>query len=438
VGDPVLGEPTQAPTHSHGGLPGALLAIAQRLHRSAHLPQQLRAVAPIGDVPASRVTAVSDMMIEHSLLVDRAAATRPDEDSIRDWGAEQRVFVSSVMDGYADYRQAAVAAIEAVGAEPVWFEHFGGRDSDPNEAYLGEVRSSTVYLGLLGARYGRPLADRYSATHQEFLEAERSGLRSTVWAQEEVEREGPQQSFFEEVRAFAVTGSYGSPDELRHGVEQRLRALAAEDLSPWVKLGGLVFRASEIQERSGTVVIRAVVRDPDVAGSLRAYEDRFKRRATLLSFADRTVAAEVQSVSTTTRAARAVQFELELKVSAPPQPTRISFNGTSWDELTKVAIAVSLFGEPNPLGVMEHMVQMPSPFPALRQAGVSEESLRPIARLMVSEILVVERGIERLLHFQLGRPIAGQRRLRIGYQVPAQYSNQAAPGPFEVDGEVAA
>jgi hypothetical protein len=406
VGDPVLGEPTQAPKHSHGGLPGALLAIAQRLHRSAHLPQQLRAVAPIGDVPASRVTAVSDMMIEHSLLVDRAAATRPDEDAIRDWGAEQRVFVSSVMDGYADYRQAAVAAIEAVGAEPVWFEHFGGRDSDPNEAYLGEVRSSTVYLGLLGARYGRPLADRYSATHQEFLEAERSGLRSTVWAQEEVEREGPQQSFFEEVRAFAVTGSYGSPDELRHGVEQRLRALAAEDLSPWVKLGGLVFRASEIQERSGTVVIRAVVRDPDVAGSLRAYEDRFKRRATLLSFADRT--------------------------------TRISFNGTSWDELTKVAIAVSLFGEPNPLGVMEHMVQMPSPFPALRQAGVSEESLRPIARLMVSEILVVERGVERLLHFQLGRPIAGQRRLRIGYQVPAQYSNQAAPGPFEVDGEVAA
>jgi hypothetical protein len=377
--------------------------------------------------------------IEQPLLVDRAAAaSRPEEPAIRDWAAEQRVFLSSVMDGYGDYREAAVAAIEAVGAEPVWFERFGGRDSDPNDAYLGEVRSSTIYLGLLGARYGRPLADRYSATHQEFLEAERSGLRTSMWAQRDVEREGPQQSFLEEVRAFAVTGTYSSTDELQAEIEQRLRALAAEELSPWVKLGGLVFRASEIHERSGSVHIRALVRDPDVARGLRAFEDRFKRRATLLSFPDRTVAAEVRSVATTTRAARAVLFELELKASPPSQPTRIAFNGTSWDELTKLAIAVSFFGETNPLGVMAGMLEMPSPFPALAQVGVSEESMRPIARLLVSETLVVERGIERLLHFQLGRPIAGRRRLRMSYQVPAAYSDQPAPAPFEVEGEIAA
>jgi hypothetical protein len=376
--------------------------------------------------------------IEQVLLVDQAAAaSRPEEEAIRDWAAEQRVFLSSVMDGYKDYRQAAVAAIEAVGAEPVWFERFGGRDSDPNKAYLGEVRSSTIYLGLLGARYGRPLADRYSATHQEFLEAERSGLRTTVWAQQDIDREGPQQSFLEEVRAFAVTGNYRSPEELRLGVERRLRALAAEDLSPWVKLGGLVFRASEIQERSGAVSIRATVRDQDVAATLRAFEDRFKRRSMLLSFPDRTVVAEVQSVATTTRAARSVLFELELKVTPPPQPTRIAFNGTPWEELTRIAIAVSFLGEPNPLGLMGSMVTIPSPFPALRKAGVPEESLRPIARLFMSEILIIERGIERLLHFQLGRPIAGRRRLRMGYRVPAAYSNQPPPAPFEVDGEVA-
>jgi hypothetical protein len=390
------------------------------------------------NAPATSVDAMS-VTIEQSLLVDRAAATsRPDDEAVRDWGAEQRVFLSSVMEGYEDYRHAAVAAIEAVGAEPVWFERFGGRDSDPNEAYLGEVRSSTVYLGLLGARYGRPLADRYSATHQEFLEAERSGLRTSVWVQQDIEREGPQQSFLEEVRAFAVTGNYSSPEELRLGVEQRLRAVAAEDLSPWVKLGGLVFRASEIQERSGAVLISAVVRDQDVAAGLRAFDDRFQRRATLLSFADRTVVAEAQSVATTTRAARTVLFELEFKVSPPSQPMRIAFNGTSWDELTRVAIAVSFFGEPNSLGLMGSMVAMPSPFPALQQAGVPEESLRSIARLLVSEVLIVERGVERLLHFQLGRPIAGRRRLRMGYRVPAPYSNQPAPSPVEIDGEVMA
>jgi hypothetical protein len=377
--------------------------------------------------------------IEHTLLIDRAAAAaRPDDQAIREWAAEQRVFVSSVIDGYGEYRQAAVAGVEALGAEPVWFERFGGRDSDPNEAYLSEVRSSTVYVGLLGARYGRPLADRYSATHQEFLEAEHSGLRTSVWAQEEIEREGPQQSFVEEVRAFGVTGGYRTPEELQRGVEQRLRALAAEDLSPWVKLDGLVFRAREVQERSGTVVVGAIVRDQDVIAALRAFDERQGRRTTLLSFSDRTVGAEVRSVATTTRAARAVEFEVELKVGQPPQPTRIAFDGMSWDELTKIAIEVSFFGVPNPLGVMQHMVQLPNPFPALQAAGVAEEALRPIARLLISEILIVERGVERLVGFRLGRSIRGRRRLRIGYQMPAPYSNQPAPQPLEVEGDVQA
>lgn len=148
--------------------------------------------------------------------------------------------------------------------------------------------------------------------------------------------------------------------------------------------------------------------------------------------------AEVQSVASTTRAARAVEFELELKVSEPPQPTRIALNGVSWDELTKLAIEVSLFGAPNPVGVMAHMVELSNPFGALKDAGVSEESLRPIARLMLSEILVVERGIERLVRFQLGRSIRGRRRLAIGYQVRPAYSNQPAPAPLELEGEVGA
>ena len=377
--------------------------------------------------------------IEQTLLVDRAAAAvRPDEQAVRDWAAEQRVFISSVIDGYGEYRQAAVTAVQALGAEPVWFERFGGRDSDPNEAYLSEVRSSTIYLGLLGARYGRPLPDRYSATHREFLEADQSGLRTSVWAQEDIEREGPEQSFLEEVRAFGVTGSYRSPEELRLGIEERLRELAAEDLSPWVKLGGLVFRAREVGERSGTVLIRAVVRAPDAIAALRRLDERRGGRTTFLSYPERTVLAEVQSVASTTRAARAVEFELELKVGEASQPTRIAFNGVPWDELTKVAIEVSLFGAPNPLGAMASMVQIPNPFGALRQAGVSEESLRPIARLMLSEILVVERGVERLVRFQLGRSIGGRRRLAIGYQVPPAYSNQPAPAPFEVEGEVEA
>lgn len=69
------------------------------------------------------------------LVIDRdARAVRPSEDSVGDWGAEQAVFVSSVIDGYGKMRDAAADAIEAIGARPVLFERFGGRDADPNAA----------------------------------------------------------------------------------------------------------------------------------------------------------------------------------------------------------------------------------------------------------------------------------------------------------------
>src|SRR5918911_943135 len=381
----------------------------------------------------------ADTQIELSLVVDRAAAaSRPDEAAIRDWAADQRVFLSSVIEGYGDYREAAAAAVKDIGAEPVWFERFGGRDADPNEAYLAEVRSSSIYVGLLGARYGRPLADRYSATHQEFREAERTGVRTSVWVQEEVDREGPQQSFVDEIRVFDVTGGFATPEELRRALTQRLLSIAAEEMSPWVKLGSLVFRANEIHERSGVVVVRAVVREPTVSAALRALDDHWGRRHMLLSYGDRTAVAEVQSVGATTRASRAVEFELEASVADPPVPTRVNYNGVDWDELTKLAIEVSFFGAANPFGLMGSVAEISNPFAVLRSAGISEESIRPIARLMVSEILVVERGIDRLTRFQLGRPIRGRRRLRLGVQVPAPYTNQPAPPPFEVEGDVEA
>lgn len=106
-----------------------------------------------------------------------AAAARPTPDAVAGWAADQRVFVSSVMGGMTAERRAVVAGIEQVGAQPVWFEGFGGRDDDAELAYLSEVASSTVYVGILGRTYGRLQKSRRSATHDEYREAERRGLR---------------------------------------------------------------------------------------------------------------------------------------------------------------------------------------------------------------------------------------------------------------------
>lgn len=367
-------------------------------------------------------------MADDALLIDRAAAAeRPGREAILEWAAQQRVFVSSVIEGYTEPRTAAVGAIEAVGATPVWFERFGGRDSDPNQAYLDEVRSSDIYVGLLGARYGRPLASRYSATHEEYREAEQQGLRLTVWVEQGASREGPQQSFLEEARQFNVMGGFSSLNELASGLEQRLIDIAAEDVSPWCKLGRIIFRARRIVERQGQVRIEATVKDPQVADALGALNEPFTGREQSLTYSGRTLAARVSGVETTTRAARSRDVVIDASVEGLPQPTTYSFQGTSWDDMTELGLKVSLLGEPNPLGIMSNQAEMSNPLPDVVAAGVSAEALRAVSELVLTEVLVTERGAARVLRLRLGASIGGRRAFQLEWQPGNQYGQTAEP-----------
>lgn len=375
-------------------------------------------------------------MAEERLLIDRAAAAeRPAREALAEWAAQQRVFVSSVIAGYAEPRKAAVAAIEKTGATAVWFERFGGRDSDPNQAYLDEVRSSDIYVGLLGARYGRPLPSRFSPTHEEYREAERQGLRLSVWVEEGVDREGPQQSFLEEVRQFNVTGGFASPDELEQELERRLVDIAAEDLSPWCKLGRVIFRAREITERSGHAGITATIKDPLVADALGEMNDRFARREQLLTYTGRTLVATIEGVQITTRAARSRDVVIEAAVSQPPQPSTYSFSGMSWDEMTELALRVSILGEPNPLGIMGGQAEISNPLPEVVAAGVPAEALRTVCELVLTEVLVTQRGVARILRLRLGSSIAGRRAFQLEWLPVSQYGEP--PPPRMLQGAVA-
>ena len=136
------------------------------------------------------------------VLVDQAsAAALPAETDVRDFLAGERVFISSVMATLADERAAVATAVSELGAEPIWFEAFGGRDADPEAAYLAEVRSSTIYVGILGASYGRIHPSRFSATHEEYREAERRGLRMSVWTVAHENWDGDQERFVQEVQS---------------------------------------------------------------------------------------------------------------------------------------------------------------------------------------------------------------------------------------------
>lgn len=287
------------------------------------------------------------------LLIDRAAAAElPSADALREWAAEKRAFISSVMAELAAERQAAAAGVRAVGLRPVMFEEFGGRDADPEEAYLAEVEGSDIYIGIMGKRYGKPLKSRFSPTHAEYRHAEQQALRMAVWTLDTNEREGPEQSFLDEVRTFYVAPKFSSVDDLRRQVEDRLKAIAAEDLAPWCKLGNLVFRATEIEDRGDVIQVKARVRGDAVARALEAMRgDKFRRGTVArITWSGRSKYAKVTGVHVTTTSGKSKMFRLELEVADDPQDRswEMTINGKSPGDLTESALRTVLFGEPSP------------------------------------------------------------------------------------------
>lgn len=343
----------------------------------------------------------------------------------------QRVFVSSAMAGMEGPRLDAAAAIERVGAEPVLFERFGGEDADPQGAYLSEVRSSGIYVGLLGARYGRPLDTRYSATHTEYLEAEDAGLRISMWVDRTANMEGPQQSFLEEVRQFHTTGSYSSPEELGNSLNARLARIAAEDLSPWVKMGHVIFRAKEITYTGQRVGVRAVVRDRQVMGALeRMRPQDFRVFEGPLTWRHTSTRARVVSVDTITTAAAAATVTLVAEVIGQhPQPGwprdvtyRSSGRTLTSTDIAEANLRAGLCGDPLPesdfgFGGLEAI----NPLLPLGDARIADEAVRPIAELLLTEHLIGGKLAEDIVHFRLGPQVRGRRRLQLSWRPEINY-----------------
>lgn len=364
------------------------------------------------------------------LLVDLSPAPPPDESAVRAWAAAQSVFVSSVIRDMSAERRAAGGAIAKVGAVPVLFEEFGGMDDDPEDAYLGNVAASDIYLGILGSRYGKPFKTGYSATHTEYNEAVRRGLRVSVWTARDG-LDGSQRDFLEAVRVFHTTGSYASPDELSAGVERRLRAMAAEALAPWVKVGNTIFRATGVVDDGKTVTVKARIRDNTVAASLEARRpsQSFGRNTdTRITWPGGTSRVRITSVEVQIGSGRARTVTVSGDRIEDDRSNWLdtSTNSLTPDDLTEMAIRVALFGEPNPLGATAFMIQAESPFPALEGLGLSEDAIAQVAELLVTELLVGDRGVDHITAFQLGPKHVGKRRLRLGRMPRRRYSNREA------------
>lgn len=94
-----------------------------------------------------------------------------------------RVFISSVMQGFEDYRQAAKQGIIAACAEPVMVEDYPSLSVSARTACLDGVASCDIYLVIVGQRGGWTAPSGKLVVEEEYQEARRRRLRVLAFLQ---------------------------------------------------------------------------------------------------------------------------------------------------------------------------------------------------------------------------------------------------------------
>ena len=113
-----------------------------------------------------------------------------------------KIFVSSVISGFEDYRKAACEAIESLDHEVIRAEDFPATTTSSRIACLQGVRAADLVVLILGERYGRPgTQSGLSPTHEEFQEAARQG-KVIPFVQSKTTFEPDQQRFVLEVENY--------------------------------------------------------------------------------------------------------------------------------------------------------------------------------------------------------------------------------------------
>jgi hypothetical protein len=373
------------------------------------------------------------------LLIDqRSASLAASEEDVRAWASGRRVFVSSLITDMPDERAAVREAIESVGSTAVMFEDFGAQDISAEQAYLSGVRSSEIYVGMWGSRYGVRMPDGYSATHAEFLEAERVGLRLCLFVHGEAggEMDGSQRDLIQGVRNLYTTSPWSDPADLGRRVRRRLEELAAEELAPWVRVGRTLFRAREITDDGKTISLTAAVRSDAVHAELVRLRDS---RTGGAPFASSHTALPAQIVELSTRTVSTIGHDERLTLVTQEQRgsnMRASINGVSADDVVQRALSDGLFGTSRLGQQMGWLARPIDPLEPLRGLGLDDGVLRPVARLLFAERLITEQAASRIDSFTLGPSHQGARRLRATWTPPQVYVNQPDPEPVSIDGTV--
>ena len=141
-------------------------------------------------------------------------------------GPKVRAFVSSVIEGFADYRAAAGKGIEAAGAEPVMVsEDFPSQGTSSRNACLDAIESSDWLLSIVGKRGGWTTPSGRLVVEEEFEHARVRNLPVLAFIQETT-READADRFVRRLSDY-VDGmfrtKFQTPADLEQQVERAVR-----------------------------------------------------------------------------------------------------------------------------------------------------------------------------------------------------------------------
>jgi Domain of unknown function (DUF4062) len=204
--------------------------------------------------------------------------------------AVDAVFISSVVVGFEDVRDAAAAGIRAAGMHAVRSEELSADPATSRRALLDQVGRSDFYLLLLGQRYGDYRAGEVSPTEEEYTEAVRLGKPIFVLVQQTT-LEPRQLEFLDRVRGtwsdgifygkFEGAGDVGSAVSValaRHqtgvvedgpAARERSMALASEG-DPRGSGSGVLARVAFVPLRRTVLVDAVDLDEPNLGDELAA------------------------------------------------------------------------------------------------------------------------------------------------------------------------
>ncbi|MCS4155485.1 hypothetical protein GGQ03_002788 [Salinibacter ruber] len=198
--------------------------------------------------------------------------------------AEPRVFVSSVIDGFQPYREAARKGIKAAGGEPVLVnEDFPSLPKSSRNACLDAVASSDIYLAIIGERAGWRAPSGKLVVEEEFEKAQNRDMPVLLFLvagdrEDEAERLARRLSDYVE-GYFRV--EVESPTELQEETERALERLIDKPSDEQPDMQRVKDATSAPCDLGGRPSLRTVLmpeREEEVIDPMTLESDKFRHR----------------------------------------------------------------------------------------------------------------------------------------------------------------